>query len=150
MPSVLDRLAKALPGSETGSALVSLAPATPKRRAAVVAHDGFLALDTYHHVKPTLFVAGLVGTVGSAIALYARRRRGPEAWGVWAMAMGISAGVAWVARPGATPGNRLPTASEGQGQPALAAVNAWLDRRAAALDRSEPGWEEKALSRLFG
>lgn len=151
--SPLSSLIQAIGAGGGTSALAQLAPATPRRRAAVVIHDGYAALDAYQRARPALFVAGLAGFVSSGAALYLRRRRGVEAWGVWALAMAVSGGVAWVTRPGAA----VPQAPVPSGQttppgstPALAAVEAWLDRRAAALDRSEPGWEEQAVRRVLG
>jgi len=149
--SLLSTVQAAIQGAATPSRLVGLVPEPYRHRAAVVAHDAFGALDTYQRVRAPLFAVACLGVVGSLGMLYTRRRKGAEAWGVWLAAAGLSAGVAWLTRPGAGSG-----AGNGQagavpaGAPVAMKANAWLDARAARLDQTQPGWEDAALNRLLG
>lgn len=124
------------------TALNTFVPATPRRRAAVVAHDGYEVVDTWVKVQPAVFVGGLIGMAVSGMALWGRRRAGPEAWAMYVGMFGASAAAAWTARP-QTPAPVAP------GAPAPATpLMAWLDARAAKLDKTEPGWDAQALARV--
>jgi hypothetical protein len=142
MASFLDQLI-GTPGLMP-AAVNALVPATPRRRAAVVAHDGYLAVDTWVKVQPAVFVGGLVGMAVSGMALWGRRRTGPEAWALYVGMFAASATAAWTARPQSP----APVAA---GAPAPATpLMAWLDARAAKLDKTEPGWDAAALARIAG
>jgi len=120
----------------------SLSPET-RRRAAVVAHDAYAAVDGYIEHRPTLFYGGLlVAASGTAMAVQ-RRRQGPEAVGSWLALAAAGAGVAWITKP--THAN-----TGAPGTPAMATVNKWLDARASYLDQHQPGWQEQSLNRLLG
>lgn len=125
-------------------AVVKLVPSTPRRRGAVVVHDGFAALETYQAVRPKLFAGSLVVALGATGMAWWRRRNGTEAIGSWSMLAAFAAGVAYLTRPEAGTGKTVtgPTATD--------RAYAWLDARAARLDVLEPGWEEKTVNRVLG
>lgn len=141
MPNLLEQLRGAT--ANVPSLIRSVVPATPRRRAAVTVHDGYAAADMWVKARPKIFIGSLLGAVLSAGALYARRKKSPETIAVYAASFVASAGLAWVSRPGQG-GTVAPGASTTD------QVMAWLDARAARLDKSEPGWEEAATRRLTG
>ncbi len=136
---------KTIPLSNVASLAVAATPPQTKRRAAVVAHDAYAAIDGYMAAKPTLFYGGLLVAAGGAMMAIKRRKQGPEAVAAWIVASGAGAVTAYITRPG----NEQAGAPAG-GTPALATVNTWLDARALELDRTDPGWQERALGRLLG
>lgn len=147
MPSFIESLAQS---TAARSLAASALPATPKRRAAVVVHDGYAAADAWVRAKPTVFYSGIAVALLSAFLGYKRRNRGAEAWGVYAAGVVAGVGVAWVARPGAE-GAVSPGAAPGSSQgSAVDRVMALLDARARTLDRQEPGWEDVAIRRVTG
>ena len=133
-------------GKSAAKLAQSLVPATPRRRAAVVLHEGFAGLDLYQRVRPKVFVGALVVGAGATGMAWWRRRQGMEALGSWG-ALAIAAGVvAYLTRPGAGTGNPAAVA----GPTAQDRVYGWLDARATVLDRAAPGWEAQALKRVMG
>ncbi len=141
MPNLLDVLRGAT--SSMPNFINAVVPATPRRRAAVLVHDGYVAGDTWVKAKPAVFIGGLAGMALSLGAMYLRRGKGVESLAMYAGTFAASAGLAWVARPGAN-GAVSPGAS-----PNLDKMTAWLDARAAKLDKSEPGWQEAAERRML-
>jgi hypothetical protein len=139
--NLLDKLRGAT--ANVPSLIRSVVPSTPRRRAAVTVHDGYAAADMWVKARPTIFWSSVAGAVLSAGALYVRRKKGPETIAVYAASFAVSAGLAWVSRPGQG-GTVAPGASTSD------QVMSWLDARAARLDKSEPGWEEAATRRLIG
>lgn len=146
-PSLLNRL---LADPTARELAVAVAPATPRRRAAVVAHDGYLAADTWVKARPTVFASSLVGIALSAAGLWFRRKKGPEAVTLYSATLVASAAGAWISRPGQG-GAVAPGAAPGSAHADRGAqLTAWLDARAKKLDQSEPGWESTALKRVMG
>lgn len=147
---LFNAIRKVVPLSVDGKAVnqlaQSLVPQTPKRRAAVVLHDGLSALDTYHAVRPKLFVGSVAVAVGATGMAWWRRRNGAEAITSWSILAGLAGVVAYLTRPGA--GTGTPTA--GTGATGTERVYSWLDARAATLDRQEPGWEDRVARRVLG
>jgi len=141
VPNLLDVLRGAT--SSMPNLINTVVPATPRRRADVAVHDGYAVADAWVKAKPAVFVAGLAGMALSLGALYLRRGKGVESIAMYAGTFAASAGVAWVARPGAN-GAVSPGAS-----PNTDKVLAWLDARAAKLDKTEPGWQELAERRML-
>lgn len=133
-------------GKQAARLATNLVPATPRRRAAVVLHEGFAGLDLYQRVRPKVFAGSLVVAVGATGMAWWRRRNGAEAVGSWGALAALAGLMAYVTRPGAGTGN--PQA--GTGPTAQDRVYSWLDARAAVLDRTRPGWEEAALRRVVG
>jgi hypothetical protein len=148
MTSIADQVqafVKTIPLGSVASIAAAATPPQTKRRAAVVAHDAYAAIDGYLAAKPTLFYSGLLVTAGGVVMAIKRRKQGPEAIASWLVAAGIGATTAYLTRPQ----NEQAGATAGV-TPALATVNAWLDARASQLDRTEPGWDQRALARLLG
>lgn len=112
-----------------------------KRRAAVVAHDGFEAVDTWVAIRPPLFVLGLLGLAGAGMMLWLRRKKGGEALALWGAGFAASGMLAWTCRP--------PEDTVAQGS-ALDETEKYLDSRAAVLDKAEPGWMDVAINRMMG
>lgn len=139
-------LKSVVPLTVDGKAVAGLIPQTPKRRAAVVLHDGYMALDTYHAVRPKLFAGSLAVALGATGMAWWRRRQGGEAVTVWGALAGFAGVVAYLTRPGAGTG----TPAGGQGPTATDRLYSWLDARAAHLDAVEPGWEQRVTSRVLG
>lgn len=131
-------------GKQAARLAQNLVPATPRRRAAVVLRDGYKALDTYHAVRPKVFVGSLAVALGATGMAWWRRRNGAEAVTGWGALAALAGVVAYVTRP--TTASGVPQAGPG----AQAQVYAWLDQRAATLDRTDPGWEERAMGRMLG
>ncbi len=150
MPTLLDQFRAAAPGLMTAaqpfaaSAINAVVPATPRRRAAVVVHDGYAATDAWVRARPTVFLASLAGMLVSGTALWKRKSKGAEAFALYTSAFAASTTLAWFTRPGqASPPPGTPNTQSAQ-------MMAWLDARAASLDKSEPGWEETAMRRVTG
>jgi hypothetical protein len=133
-------------GKSAAKLATNLVPATPRRRAAVVLHEGFAGLDLYQRVRPKVFVGSLVVAVGATGMAWWRRRNGAEAVGSWGMLAAVAGLAAYLTRPGAGTGNPQAVA----GPTAQDRVYGWLDARAQVLDRMRPGWEEEALRRVVG
>lgn len=133
-------------GKQAAKLATNLVPATPRRRAAVVLHEGFAGLDLYQRVRPKVFVGSLAVAVGATGMAWWRRRNGAEAVTSWGMLAALAGLAAYLTRPGAGTGN--PQA--GTGTTGTERVYSWLDARAAVLDRTRPGWEEAALRRVVG
>lgn len=127
-------------------AVTKLIPQTPRRRAAVVVHDGFAAMELYHAVRPKLFYGSLITAVGATGMAWWRRRQGTEAITSWSLLAGVAGVLAYVTRPGAGVG----TAEGANASNAQQRAFAWLDARAANLDRTSPGWEDKTIARMVG
>lgn len=135
-------------GGAGAGAAAQLIPATPRRRAAVVEHDSYSVMNGYQLLRPKLFWGSLGAMLGSGVMLWLRRKHGVEAWASWGTILAASSVTAYVTRPGGAgdPGKAKP----GEIDDTLAKTYRWLDARAAELDKQEPGWEEKSLSRLMG
>lgn len=133
-------------GKQAAKLATNLVPATPRRRAAVVLHEGFAGLDLYQRVRPKVFVGSLAVAVGATGMAWWRRRQGAEAIGSWGTLAALAGLLAYVTRPGMGTGNPAAVA----GPTAQDRVYGWLDARAAVLDRTRPGWEEAALRRVVG
>ncbi len=142
MTSIAD-FVKTIPLSTIAQVAASTAAPQMKRRAAVVAHDSFRLVDGYIEARPTIFYGSLMASAAAGAMAVKRRSHGVEAVAAWSIVAMVSAGVAWVTRP-------TPATTAAQGRPPLEQVNAWLDQRAAQLDQSEPGWQDRALVRLLG
>lgn len=146
--AVVDQVARwtmqAVGSADVKALAVAATPDSVKRRAAVIAHDGFAVVDWYATAKPWIFGGSVATALGAAVMAAYRRERGPEAIASWLFASVVSAGVAWVTRPTMTPG------ATGAPGDSLAKVNALLDARAIRLDQTDPGWQNRALGRLLG
>ncbi len=128
------------------AAAASAVPITPRRRAAVLAHDGFMTLEAYQRARPALFYGSTAVAVGASFMAWYRRRQGVEAVGGWGFLAGLAGVVAYATRPG---GAGAAGAASGQ-ETATARAFRWLDQRAAYLDRVEPGWEDRITARVVG
>ncbi len=144
MTSVAEYI-KSIPLTSIAGIAAANLPAQTKRRAAVVAHDAYLTIDGYMAARPTLFYGGLMVAASGAAMAVKRYRQGPEAVAAWLVMAVMGGAVAYVTKPTAPT-----TAGAPGGTPAMETVNAWLDARAVSLDRAEPGWEQRALTRLLG
>ena len=148
MSSVTEKISeyiKTIPLSSVANLAAAAAGPQTKRRAAVVAHDAYMAIDGYMAAKPSLFYGGLMLAGVGGVMAAKRYRQGPEAVAAWLVMGALGGALAYTTRP--TSGN---TAGAPSGTPAMETVNAWLDARATSLDRAEPGWEQRALARLLG
>ncbi len=142
---IVGQFIKTIPLSSVANlAAVAAGPQT-KRRAAVVAHDAYAAIDGYMAAKPSLFYGGLMLTAAGGAMAVKRWRQGPEAVAAWLVMASLGAVMSYTTRPGANG-----AAGTTNGAPALETVNRWLDNRAVTLDRTDPGWQERALARLLG
>ena len=152
MPDFTDILKKSgetlKKGGGTNTLLAGAIPATPRRRAAVLGHDSYGVMVGYQTLRPKLFWASLAAAIGSGTMLWLRRKRGVEAWASWGAVLVVSSGAAYMTRPGGVgdPGKAQP----GELDDTLAKTYRWLDQRANELDVSEPGWEERTLSKMLG
>lgn len=118
--------------------------ASNRERAAVVVDVGLRAYDAWVKAKPILFWGGLAGLVASGVMLYARRKRGPEAWAVYAATGVVSAAAAWVARPsGAAAPKPPPGTTDAAGFNLVTALDAARAERAKA----DPRWADKVWLR---
>lgn len=131
-------------GKQAAKLATNLVPATPRRRAAVVLHEGFAGLDLYQRVRPKVFVGSLAVALGATGMAWWRRRNGAEAITSWGALAALAGVVAYLTRPSAGTGTPVtgPTTQD--------RVYHWLDARAQVLDRTRPGWEEAALRRVVG
>lgn len=131
-------------GKQAARLATNLVPATPRRRAAVVLHEGFAGLDLYQRVRPKVFAGSLVVAVGATGMAWWRRRNGAEAVTSWGALAALAGLAAYLTRPSAGTGTPVtgPTTQD--------RVYQWLDARAQVLDRVSPGWEEAALRRVVG
>ena len=150
MPSLLNSLSTLLP---SGSGSVGNAPiAAPalrsylrsqpayvsnRERAAVLIKEGLGYYEIWTTIKPALFVGGLVGIAVSGAALYRRRKSAKEAMVLYTVSFLVSAGVAWVSKPGAA-------AATGQ-----TGVVAERDEKRAALTASDPNWADETYQELY-
>jgi hypothetical protein len=108
-----------------------------RERAAVLIKEGLGYYEIWTTAKPILFVGGLVGMAVSGAALYRRRKSAKEAMVLYAVSFLISAGVAWVSKPGAA-------AATGQ-----TGVVAELDEKRAELSKEDPGWADAVYQDLY-
>jgi hypothetical protein len=116
-----------------------------RERAAVVLDQGFQVYDAWTKAKPAIFIGGLIGMALSGVALYKRRRTGPEAWAMYAASFAASAAATWVARPGTStppPPGTLP------GEMGAFAVVDAIDKKRAELKRSNPYFADQIFMRL--
>ncbi len=136
------------PLAGSGGALTTLAtaivPVAPRRRAAVLAHDGYATLEAYQRARPLLFYGSAAVAVGATGMAWWRRRQGFEAVGGWGTVAALAGLLAYLTRPAAGTGQAVdgPSAKERAYQ--------WLDARAAYLDRTEPGWEDRVTAQVVG
>lgn len=147
LASLFKDLRQAAGGLNTGvmTALATTAiPATPRRRAAVLAHDGYGALETYQAVRPQVFYGSVAVALGATGMAWWRRRHGTEAIGSWGALAALAGVVAYLTRPS------MGVAQPVQGASATDRAYRWLDARAAYLDRTEPGWEDRIVARVTG
>lgn len=112
---------------------------TNKRRAAVVAHDGFSLADFFRDNRVNIHVGSLVlsGVFGGIGWL--RRERGAEALALWFGLSAVCGAVGWYTRDSQDGDVRM-----------VDKVTSYLDYRADMLDRAEPGWDQKAIDRVLG
>jgi len=116
-----------------------------RERAAVILHDGFATWDTYVEIRPALFVASLMGMLGSAWVGYNRRDKGWESTALYSTGFAVSAITAWITRPGAFGG--AATASDAEAAAGGGMVG-YLDERAQLLKMREPNFVDASFSRL--
>lgn len=135
---------RALGSADVKALAVAATPESVKRRAAVVAHDGFAVVDWYAANRVYIFGGSAAFSFAALVMAWVRRERGPETIAAWLVAAMVSGGVAYVTRPTSAPGAEVAPGDS------LARVNALLDARAAKLDQTEPGWQARSLSRLLG
>jgi hypothetical protein len=103
----------------------------------VLLREGLGYYELWTTLKPALFVGGLAGMAISGAAIYRRRSAAKEAAVLYGVAFLVSAGVAWVSRPGAA-------AATGQ-----TGVVAELDQKRAELSASDPNWADETYQRLY-
>lgn len=116
-----------------------------RRRTAAGLQLGFDTWDTYLRWRPTIFWSSLIGAVGSAAMLYARRRQGPEAWGAWAASAVVNAGVAFVTRPtDATRAAAIAKDDPAGPNPVLV----YLDTKADSYASEDPSFPDSTFRRL--
>lgn len=152
MPSLLSNLSALLP-SAGSSGPVGSAPIPPaalrsflrsqpaymanRERAAVLLREGLGYYELWTNLKPVLFVGGLAGMAVSGAAIYRRRKASKEAAVLYGVSFLISAGLAWVARPGAA-------AATGQ-----TGIVAEIDQKRAELSKTDPNWADETYQQLY-
>lgn len=123
---------------------------TNKRRAAVVAYEGFNLADfvrdnrfSIHLTASTLCV--VCGGIG-----WIRREHGAEALALWFSLSGLFGCVAWYTRAGEAAIDSEGKPVESDTTKAANKVVAMLDKKAAELDKVDPGWDERTIRRVLG
>lgn len=146
-------------GRELGStAMVTAADAATntnayrinRARIAALAHLGYSGLDTYAAAKPGIFLVSLAGLLASGVALAKRRKKCPEAPALYALTAALSGAAAWFTRPDwLLPPPQANVQVDPNAADYVKQALGRIDGRAAALSRSEPGWEARTLGRLW-
>lgn len=108
-----------------------------KRRAAVVAHDGFALSDFFDAHRSTVCLGAFGAAVVFALLALLRRKHGTEAVALWLSLSALSAGIGYAAMP--------KEAGDGSQTDGILAM---IDKRANSLDSTEPGWDEATLRRV--
>lgn len=126
---------------------------TNKRRAAVVAHDGFTLADFYNAHRNAIAGASAGLSLACAVTGYVRRKHGAEAISLWFGLSALFACMAYlsmsVEETGTTGTDGGPVTSNNAKVPSmLKKAEDWLDRRASDLDKSEPGWDDSTIKRI--
>jgi hypothetical protein len=120
-----------------------------KRRAAVVAYEGFSVSDFLAEYRSTIHLACIPLALVFAGIGWARRKHGAEACALWFSLSTLFVGVAWYTRDSEVvpvdvngkPGASAPTGIE--------AFKHWLDNKADELDKTDPGWDSRTTTRVF-
>ena len=116
-----------------------------RERAAVVLDKGFKAYDVYVAYKTPIFIASVLGAIGSATMLTKRRGHGSEAVTLWTLSFVTCATAAWFTRPGtveAAPANLTGTDKTDFG------VVATIDKQREALRSQNPAFADDVFNRL--
>ena len=127
-----------------------------RRRLAAGLEVGFSKWDTYLRWRPVIFASTASASVISALLLWFRREKGPEAWGWWAASAIGNGAVAYLTRPtmatkaAAQASRPAPPPAPGQPAPPPPPHPVWvyLDARAEQEARKDPNFPDSTYRRL--
>lgn len=116
-----------------------------RERAAVVLDKGFKVYDFFNAYRTPIFVASVLGAIGSGVMLKRRRNHGSEAVALWSLSLAACVGAAWFTRPGVVPAAPADLPADQKGDFNVVAA---IDHERASMHASNPNFADDTFNRL--